>query len=86
MEVEFSSHFLSHAKKLTIPEQRRLSERIEWFRKDHHDPRLKTHALTGKLKGMYAFSLTYGQRVTLLFVDDHTALFIDVGSHELIYR
>jgi len=50
MEVEFSSHFLDQAKKLTQKEKEVLAEKVELFRKNPRDPRLKTHALTGKLK------------------------------------
>lgn len=86
MEVELSSHFLKRARRLSPQEKRQLSQRIEWFRNDPRDPRLKTHALTGKLKGLYSFSVTYGKRVTYLLVSPTTALFTDVGSHEEVYR
>lgn len=86
MEVELSSRFLKRARLLSNKEKQRLSERTEWFRKNPNDPRLKAHALTGKLKGMYSFSITHGKRVTYVLIDDFTALFIDAGSHEDVYR
>lgn len=86
MEIELSSNFLKRARRLSPQEKRRLSERTEWFRNDPRDPRLKTHALAGKLKGLYSFSVTYGKRVTYLLVTPTTALFTDVGSHEEVYR
>lgn len=86
MDVELSSNFLKRAKRLSTEEKQRLSERTEWFRKDPHDPRLKTHALTGTLKGLYAFSISYGKRVVFVMVGKHTALLTDVGSHDRVYR
>lgn len=86
MEVELSSNFLKRARRLSAREKRKLSERTEWFRCDPHDPRLKNHALTGKLKGLYSFSISYGKRVTYMLIDKTTALFTDVGSHEEVYR
>lgn len=86
MEVELSSNFLKRARKLSSREKRRLSERTEWFRRNPRDPRLKTHALTGKLKGLYSFSITYGKRVTYLLVNPSAAVFTDVGSHNEVYR
>ena len=86
MEVSLSSHFLKRARMLSTKEKRLLSQRIEWFRYDIHDPRLKSHALTGKLKGMYSFSLTYGKRVTYVLTSESAALLIDVGPHETVYR
>jgi len=59
MEIEISSHFLRRVKKLTPSEQRNLSEKIEVFRKDPYDSQLKTHALRGRLRGLFAFSLNY---------------------------
>jgi len=85
MEVELSSHFLRKAKKLTPSEQKNLSERIEVFRKDPYSPRLKTHALRGRLKGLYAFSLTYSKRIIFTYVEKNKALLLDVGSHGEIY-
>ena len=86
MEVALSSNFLKRAKRLSAREKQKLSERTEWFRRDTRDPRLKTHALTGKLTGLYSFSITYGKRVTYLLVNETTALFTDVGSHDHVYR
>lgn len=86
MEVELSSNFLKRARRLSAEEKRKLSERTEWFRSNHYDPRLKAHALTGKLKGLYSFSISYGKRVTYVLTGKTTALFTDVGSHDDPYR
>lgn len=86
MEIQFSSHFIKRAKRLSSKEKRQLSERVEWFRKDPQDSRLKVHALTGRLKGLLSFSLTYGKRVVFVFVKQNVALFVDVGSHDDVYR
>ena len=86
MEIELSSHFLKRAKKLSENDQQKLSERTDWFRNNSQDPRLKIHPLTGKLKGLYSFSISYGKRVIYMIVKKDTALFIDVGSHDEVYR
>jgi len=49
------------------------------------DPRLKTHALTGKLKGYFAFSITLRYRILFIFEPDGSVTFIGVGTHT-IYR
>lgn len=86
MEVELSSNFIKRARRLSEQEKRKLSSTTEWFRHDPRDPRLKTHALTGKLKGLYSFSISYGKRVTYVVANKTTALFTDVGSHNEVYR
>ena len=73
-------------RKLPFEERKRLSKRIEWLKKDPFDPRLRTHVLTGKLKGYFAFSLSYSKRVTFVWIDKKSILFVDIGSHEEVYR
>jgi mRNA-degrading endonuclease YafQ of YafQ-DinJ toxin-antitoxin module len=53
---------------------------------DPFEPSLKLHALTGKLQGLQAVSLTYSYRITLtLQITAHEILLIDIGSHDEVY-
>ena len=58
---------------------------IDLFCSEPFDARLKTHKLTGKLDGMWAFSVSYECRVVFKFIDDKTALLVDIGSHDEVY-
>ncbi|MDP1592868.1 MAG: type II toxin-antitoxin system mRNA interferase toxin, RelE/StbE family [Gallionella sp.] len=55
-----------------------------------HDPfqtKLKLHALSGRLAGCYAVSLTYSYRLTLtLMVTEQEIILLDIGSHDEVYR
>ena len=63
---------------------RNLVERKEnLFRKNAFHPSLETHKLGGELKDDWAYSVNREYRVHFYFVDDHTAMFIDVGTHEI---
>lgn len=86
MNIEFSSHFLRQTRRLSRRDQEWLSERIEWFRVDLHDVRLKAHVLTGKLKGVWALSVTHSIRALFSFEKKGTVLFFDLGSHDEVYR
>ena len=86
MTIDYSRGFLRKIKKLPIEEQRRLSERIEWFKKDPRDSRLKVHMLAGKMKGYFALSLDYSKRVVFVWMDEQVVLFTDVGSHDQVYK
>jgi mRNA-degrading endonuclease YafQ of YafQ-DinJ toxin-antitoxin module len=86
MEIAFSSNFLRKAKKLSKKDKILLSERTDIFRNNSNNPRLKTHPLTGKLKGMLSFSLNYSKRVIFLYVEPNKVLFFDIGSHNEVYR
>lgn len=49
-------------------------------------PHLRLHALSGKLAGIQAVSLTYSYRITLtLQIQEHEIFLIDIGSHDEVY-
>ena len=60
-------------------------QKLEVFRQDPFDPRLKTHRLAGKLERYWAFSVAYDCRVIFRFLSDERAVLADIGSHEEVY-
>jgi hypothetical protein len=49
-------------------------------------PKLKPHALVGKLEGMQAVSVTYSYRLTLLLkVTEREIVLLDIGTHDEVY-
>lgn len=48
------------------------------------EPDLRTHLLTGKLKGKYACSLTRDLRIVFRLHDDIIHL-LDIGRHDEVY-
>ena len=67
--------------------KRQFAKKIELFEKDPFNPALKTHALSGVLKGLWSFRITYEYRLIFDFSDESrtTVLLIDIGSHEEVY-
>lgn len=55
------------------------------FSKDPFRKSLRTHKLTGKLDGLWAFSIDYDTRVIFRFINDSDALLIDFGGHDEVY-
>jgi len=55
------------------------------FRVNAFDPRLKTHPLKGKLKGLWSYSVDYHHRVLFEFLAHEEVLYHDIGSHD-VYR
>lgn len=48
--------------------------------------RLRTHKLSGKLKGLWAFSIDYENRVIFKFLKNkNEVLLIDIGTHNEVY-
>jgi len=64
-----------------------FARKIVLFEEDPFHPSLKTHTLSGVLKGLWSFRITYEQRLVFDFVDEgrSRALLIDIGSHEEVY-
>jgi len=57
---------------------------------DVHDPRLKTHHLSGQLKGLHASSAGYDCRIVFARQKNpktggETLLLINLGSHDEVY-
>lgn len=64
----------------------RVAETLSQLADDPFHPSLRLQALSGKLQGLQAVSLTYSYRITLtLQITEHEILLIDIGSHDEVY-
>ena len=63
----------------------RFWDAAEMFVKDPFNPRLRTHKLTGKLEGLWAFSVSFDCRVIFKFLSKTEILLIDIGGHDEVY-
>lgn len=88
MKVYFTKIFKKHyAKRILVNKNldKRFQDRYYQFRENPLTPILKDHALIGKMKGLRAFSITGDIRITY-YVLDGTAYFVDIGTHNQVYR
>ena len=65
--------------------KKRFWDAMEIFLKEPLNPRLRTHKLSGKLEGFWAFSVTYDHRVIFKFLDKDKILLVDIGGHDEVY-
>ncbi len=66
--------------------KKKFWEALELFTENPFDTRLKTHRLTGKLKGLWALSVDYDCRIVFKFLKEtNEVLLIDIGSHDEVY-
>ena len=70
---------------LNIELKKSFWEAMSVFSQNPFDPKLRTHKLTGKLQGLWSFSVSYNYRVIFRFINDHDVLLIDIGSHDEVY-
>jgi len=59
--------------------------RMDVFLSDPFSSRLRTHKLSGKLHGLWAFSIDDDYRVVFEFIDKDQVLLIDIGTHDEVY-
>lgn len=63
--------------------QRLAYQKDTIFRANPFHPRLLTHKLKGELKDRWAYSVNRENRIVFRFLDDHTILYLDIGTHEV---
>ncbi len=88
IEIAFSSSFKRAFKKNVAGDARLETifwERVEFFKNNPFEPKLRTHKLSGKLKDLWSFSIEYDLRVIFSFAEQNKAIFVDIGSHKEVY-
>ncbi len=86
-KVTFSPTFQKKLAQLQKKDQKlfeKVKKQFVLFKKDAHHPSLRLHKLKGELQDVWSFSVTMDFR--LLFVEDSTYYFFDMGEHDEIYR
>ena len=90
MEIEFSSSFRRYFRKQTWKHaqlEASFWQQLELFIENLFHPALPTHRLSGKLKGLWSFSIRYDMRVVSTFLEEKPkrALLIVMGTHDEVY-
>lgn len=88
IEIAFSSSFKRAFKKHVAGDARFETifwERVEFFKNNPFEPKLRTHKLSGKLKDLWSFSIEYDLRVIFSFAEQNKVIFVDIGSHKEVY-
>lgn len=89
-QLIFTESYLKRAKKFARqhPELRDLYQKtLLLLEQNPYHPSLRLHALSGKISGLYSISINLRYRLTIeLLIDDERIIFINVGSHDEIYR
>ncbi len=87
-EVAFSSSFKRAFKKRIEgrqPLEGKFWKRLEIFKNNPLDARLRTHKLSGDLQEYWSFSIEYDVRVVFQFATKNRAVFQDIGTHDEVY-
>ena len=60
--------------------EQRFWKAMELFSRNPFHPRLRTHKLSGKLEGLWAFTVAYDCRVVFKFLNRGEVLLVDIGG------
>lgn len=82
-QIEYSSNFVRQFRKLTPQVQKQTIKAEKLFKKDSFSPKLKTHKLSGRLGGLWAFSINYKDRIIFEFLGKGKVIFYKIGSHDI---
>jgi mRNA-degrading endonuclease YafQ of YafQ-DinJ toxin-antitoxin module len=83
MRIIYTTEFRRLFKKLPMDIKEEALKREKIFRVDPFNKKLKTHKLSGKLKGCWAFSVSYQKRIIFEFGTDGIIYFHSVGDHNI---
>ena len=86
MEIIYSPTFAKEYKKLPLEIKIKAEKKENIFRKNPQEKSLKTHKLSGKLKGFWSFSINYNYRVIFDFADKNTIHFHSIGTHSIYLK
>jgi len=83
MNIYTYNKFEKGFKKLTSEIKDLVEQKIEIFKKDPFDPRLKTHKLHGKLEYCWAFSINHSCRIIFEFSPNNDVWLLSIGNHDI---
>lgn len=89
MKAKFSP-FVQKAVTQIYKRDKKLAEKIYrqilLFESNSKHPSLRLHKLSGTLDNMWSLSITTSIRMVYRLVGKETAYFVDIGTHDQVYR
>ncbi|OGC57111.1 hypothetical protein A3H26_02625 [candidate division WWE3 bacterium RIFCSPLOWO2_12_FULL_36_10] len=64
----------------------RIEKQISLFELNSKHPSLRTHKLSGNLNNRWSISISKGLRMVYIMIDKNIAYFVDLGTHDEVYR
>jgi addiction module RelE/StbE family toxin len=93
IKLAWGTNFRRAVKRYTrnnLARQKRVLQTLDELAYDPFHPTLKTHKLSGQLKGLWACSVEYDCRIIFTFepdpdTGDEMIVLIDLGTHDEVY-
>ncbi len=85
MKIQFHRNFIKQYKKQRII-QKQIEERLALFKINPFSRILNNHGLIGKYKGCRSINITGNFRAVFEILDEKTVRFVDVDTHNNLYK
>jgi len=89
VNLQYSRKFLKHFNKRIVSNNKlsaQFNRKIKIFVQNPKNPSLKNHQLKGIKQHLHSFSIAKNFRVIYQQINKNHILFIDIGTHDQVYR
>jgi addiction module RelE/StbE family toxin len=86
MNVRFQKSFTEQFSKLSKTQKRVVKDALEMFGEDPVHASLRNHPLKGRWSSYRSIAADDDLRLHYRILDEDTALFVAVGTHDQLYR
>lgn len=76
---------LARIKKTDQKLEKKIIKQLQLLKTNPRHPSLRLHKLTGNLTNMWSISITMNVRMIYRLLDENTAYFVDIGTHDEVY-
>ena len=83
VQVIYSERFKKQHRTLEYSVKKKAAKTVSLFLKNVLHPSLRLHKLSGPLEGLWSISIDQKYRIILEPMDDHTYLFVSIGTHAI---
>jgi addiction module RelE/StbE family toxin len=83
MKVIYSAQFIKEYKRLDSKTKDKAEEKEKFFRENPFNVILKTHKLSGRLDGLWSFSVDHDCRIIFEFHSEKVIVFHAIGGHSI---
>lgn len=84
-QISFTKRFIKQFKKLRPAQKDRFYERLELFKQNPHDRRLRDHALKGSFVGYRSIDIEADLRALYYIEGDRVVIFAFIGSRSQLF-
>ena len=84
-KIDFTKYFIKQFRKLPAQQQNKFYERLELFKLNPYDRRLRNHSLRGKYLGYRSIDIAGDLRALYYQDGERIIIFAFIGTHSQLY-